>query len=205
MAFRLAHLQERKTQLSEKPRLYSPLTPLLPSPTFLPTQPPPTALPSTNATTNTTPPTPTPMRPLHRLSQSQLQECRLNGLCYYCNNKYTFGHQCKASFNILLGEDDLQENAALCDQPPFPSPELLAFDSPSKISLHALTGSTDPRTLRLTGYIHGKPITILVDSGSTHNFVQPRVAELLRLTISPANPFDVTVGNGSTISCQGRC
>lgn len=44
------------------------------------------------------------------------------------------------------------------------------------ISLHAISGSSSPNTMRLMGMIGNQPVIILVDSGSTHNFLDPRVA-----------------------------
>ena len=38
------------------------------------------------------------------------------------------------------------------------------------ISVNALTGTTSFRTIRVTGYYKKKPLHILIDSGSTHNF-----------------------------------
>ena len=39
------------------------------------------------------------------------------------------------------------------------------------ISLHALTSTTDYQTMRVQGKIKNQLISILVDTGSTHNFV----------------------------------
>lgn len=60
--------------------------------------------------------------------------------------------------------------------------------------------STD--TFRLYGLINHARMTILVDSGSTHNFVQPRVAKFLNLPVQDTLPLHVMVGNGSILDCQ---
>ena len=44
------------------------------------------------------------------------------------------------------------------------------------ISLNALTGFSTPQTLKLIGYIKHRKVIILVDSGSTHNFIHRRIA-----------------------------
>ncbi|KAL4555486.1 hypothetical protein LXL04_038106 [Taraxacum kok-saghyz] len=59
--------------------------------------------------------------------------------------------------------------------------------------------------LRITGYIDNKPITILIDSGSTHNIVQPRIVHHLRLPTVPVRAFPVMVGNGAQLQCTGFC
>ena len=49
------------------------------------------------------------------------------------------------------------------------------------ISVNALSGNHGYQTIRIIGY-HGKnPLHILIDSGSTHNFVDIGIANKLRL------------------------
>jgi hypothetical protein len=45
------------------------------------------------------------------------------------------------------------------------------------ISLNALTGFSSPQTLKLIGYIKHRKVIILVDSGSTHNFIHRRISQ----------------------------
>ena len=53
-----------------------------------------------------------------------------------------------------------------------PAPE----DQP-EISLHALAGVTTPQTMRVKGFFKKLPLTILIDFGSTHNFIDPRITK----------------------------
>lgn len=73
------------------------------------------------------------------------------------------------------------------------------------ISLHALAGVSASDTFRLYGLISSARITILVDSGSTHNFVQPRVAKFLNLPMEDTMALRVMVGNGSVQHCEQLC
>jgi hypothetical protein len=75
----------------------------------------------------------------------------------------------------------------------------------SQISYHALMVHTIPQTLRLLGQIHNQPLTVLVDSGSTHNFIQDRVAKQLGLPLHPAQTFQFLVGNGAELQCTSMC
>lgn len=60
-------------------------------------------------------------------------------------------------------------------------------------------------TFRLYGLINNTHITILVDNGSTHNFVQPRVAKFLNLCMQDTVPLRVMVGNDSVLDCRQLC
>lgn len=55
-----------------------------------------------------------------------------------------------------------------------------------KISLHALIGSLEPKTMRVTGTIENTWVTILIDTWSIHNFLDP--AKLNRVALPQNNP-----------------
>lgn len=48
-------------------------------------------------------------------------------------------------------------------------------------------------------------LTILVDNGSTHNFLQQRIAQFLKLSTQNTHPLQVMVGNGSMLACDQIC
>ncbi|OMO73136.1 reverse transcriptase [Corchorus capsularis] len=58
--------------------------------------------------------------------------------------------------------------------------------------------------MKLTGWLKGHQVRILIDSGSTHNLIQPRLAKHLGLLLEPAPPFSVLVGNGEKLHCFGK-
>jgi phosphoketolase len=57
----------------------------------------------------------------------------------------------------------------------------------------------------MMGQIAKSEVTILVDGGSTHNFVQDRIAKFLNLQAQPTNTLKVMVGNGFEIECHQVC
>jgi hypothetical protein len=40
-----------------------------------------------------------------------------------------------------------------------------------EISFHALAGTAHPQTFRVTGKVGNKELIVLIDGGSTHNFI----------------------------------
>ena len=73
-----------------------------------------------------------------------------------------------------------------------------------KISLYALTGWAAPRTMRVMARIGPYQIIVLIDSGSTHNFINTKLANMLQLPIKPMETFTVRVANGERLTCQGK-
>ncbi|MCI06444.1 hypothetical protein A2U01_0027504, partial [Trifolium medium] len=56
---------------------------------------------------------------------------------------------------------------------------------------------------RFQGSIQGVQVQILLDSGSSDNFLQPRIANCLKLPIQAAESFKVLVGNGNSLTAEG--
>lgn len=64
-----------------------------------------------------------------------------------------------------------------------------------EISFHAMAGTNHPQTIRLLGKIRNNPITVLIDGGSTHNFIDQQVVSKYNLPIVHDKSFQVTVAN----------
>ena len=177
-----------------------------------PSPPPPITPPPHNPSILPSPPSPLPIR---RVTTPEMQDRRNRGLCYNCDDKYHPGHRCtKKQFLLLLADEppasetseptpDSPVSCTIEDitEAPEPIPEVEHFH----LSTAALKGPSSTRTLRVTGRIQELSVTILIDSGSSHNILQPRVAEFLHLPVEAIPSFVVTVGNGQTIQCSGHC
>nr|KYP61158.1 hypothetical protein KK1_023583 [Cajanus cajan]KYP68329.1 hypothetical protein KK1_021950 [Cajanus cajan] len=202
-AIDLAKLVESKLSAS-KARTSTRIVPHKPYSSLPPPKPSLPAPPSSPVPSTTTSPT----LPVKRLTQAQLQERRALGLCYNCDEKFHPTHRCKPKqFLLLLTEDaDPHSTPPIFDPSPPSSPTHIDSTLLSlQLSPQALIGSPSPKTLRFLGSIAGITITILVDTGSSHNILQPRLANHLNLSIHPISPFQVMVGNGDTIPCTGFC
>ena len=58
--------------------------------------------------------------------------------------------------------------------------------------------------MRVSAKVGPHELIVLIDSGSTHNFINERIAELLQLPMVPIEPFNVKVANGDPLKCQER-
>lgn len=135
-----------------------------------------------------------------------MQERRDKGLCYNCDEKFFIGHKCiKPRLYYLEGvesyEGEEQENNSdIKEEHTTEEGE----DSIPSISLHAIAGALEPTTMRLKGVLNHKPVMILIDSGSTHNFIDAEAAKKTQLPISNSQ-LAVQIANGDKISCLGYC
>ena len=49
------------------------------------------------------------------------------------------------------------------------------------------------------------PVVVLIDSGSTHNFIHQRVIEAVHCFVKAVSNFQVKIVDGGTTKCEGRC
>ncbi|KAH6770320.1 hypothetical protein C2S52_015123 [Perilla frutescens var. hirtella] len=141
--------------------------------------------------------------PIRRLSVAEIHERRSKGLCYNYDEKFDRGHQCKERFLVLIGDyEDEDEGMEGALEAKGGDDVIITRDVSC---LNSLDGQGSPRSLRLWGQLRGKHFIVLIDSGSTHNFIQPKVVEDLQLSTEPTKAFQVVVGNGDTMVCKYYC
>ena len=61
-----------------------------------------------------------------------------------------------------------------------------------------------PQTLKIEGYIKNKNLTLLIDSGNTHNFIYYKLSKILNCFVYPAPEFQFMIADGGTINCLGK-
>jgi len=134
-----------------------------------------------------------------RLSQQEMSERRAKGRCYFCDEKYTPEHYLvhKKTQLFCLEVDDEFEDA---------SEELLVEEEENmpQISVNAVSGISDYRTMRVKGMYGNKHLFILIDSGSTHNFIDSTVAKRLGCKVESTGLTRVSVADGRTLKVDGK-
>ena len=73
------------------------------------------------------------------------------------------------------------------------------------LSCNALDGISTPQTLEIKGYIKNKKVIVLIDSGSTHNFIHYKLAKDLICFVYLVPKFQVMITDGGTINCSRKC
>jgi len=131
-----------------------------------------------------------------RLSPEEMAQRRLEGLCFNCPEKFSKEHvkHCtsKGIYFLELAEDeDASEGSGSEDD--------------LQVSVAAITGIQTSATLRLGTTVSGVSAVALVDSGSTHSFIDESLAQRLGFTPEPRPGLSVGVANGDRINTAGIC
>jgi hypothetical protein len=125
--------------------------------------------------------------PIQRISPAQMEDRRKKGLFYNCDAKWQFGHKCQSPKLFVIESVEVCEISTLepvMEGPEMDSMEYTYSEEHPEISLHVITGSSHPKTMRIIGTIGGKKVIILIDSGSTHNFLDSSVVQNSRLLVN---------------------
>ncbi|KAI3756033.1 hypothetical protein L1987_55845 [Smallanthus sonchifolius] len=123
-----------------------------------------------------------PVRNTRRLSTKEMAEKRERGMQLF-NIELIFGDE--PSIDV-----DPVPNGVL------PDPH---------ISIHALTGIPSYSTMEITGSMGTRKLHILIDSWSTHNFIDASLATKLQCALQTVTPMKVTVANGNQLDCSHKC
>lgn len=125
-----------------------------------------------------------------------------NGLCFKCSDKYNREHQCKNPLQLLtieigdFGEILSDETLQVLDL--LDTPQL---EECYRILVHAVAGTEEIQTVRLRAWVGNQIMLILVDSGSTHSFVNKEFATRASCAVRQIPPVTVKVANGAVLQC----
>ncbi|KAD4585722.1 hypothetical protein E3N88_23323 [Mikania micrantha] len=137
----------------------------------------------------------------NRISDAEKQVRYLKGECFRCGDKYGLGHRCKIGTLKLYEIEDDPDMSNEEDQ----GDKEENSNEVAEISLNAILGNSQPTTMKVLGLLNSTEILILVDGGSTHNFISDVLVGELNLTTQSVQPFGVQIGNGDVIRCSRVC
>ena len=126
-------------------------------------------------------------------------------MCYNCDEKKFPGHKCTTHRFLLLLSHNFPEENTMEDYPTTFNDQPTNTPTHIHLSFQALCGAPSTHTFTFDGYIGHLHVTILIDTGSSHNIIQPHLTLHLQLCTVSITPFSVMVGNGNKIQCSSFC
>jgi hypothetical protein len=141
--------------------------------------------------------------------ERQLRDFRkANDLCYYCGEKFLPGHLQKCTkrtkpqvnaivvndLDVELKEDTLNQLAI----------EDALTSEMGQLSLNAISGTENGDSMRLRALVHNKVMLILVDSGSSHSFINSSFVYQAGLSTVPTQTMQLRVANGELLQSNSQ-
>nr|DAD43229.1 TPA_asm: hypothetical protein HUJ06_001459 [Nelumbo nucifera] len=135
-------------------------------------------------------------------STVEMADRRAKGLCMFYDEPFTPGHQLKHKraqlYVVELNDDEDEDDTTEECKEEEPPVELY-------ISMNAIIGNSHFQTMRVTGYHKKRPLQILIDSSSTHNFVDEQVVKKLGCKVETTKPMVVSVAYGNKVYTSTLC
>lgn len=103
---------------------------------------------------------------------------------------------------LVEDEDRIQQEIGSEIEELFDLPEQ---EEEMQISVHALAGHTSHQTIKIIGKVKNRLLTILIDTGSTHCFIDSESAALSGSLIIPTAKMRVDVADGNKMHCAFKC
>ena len=142
--------------------------------------------------------------PLKNLTPSEYQARREKGLCYHCNEEYTANHCCRnQQFNLIIAkeDDEVEEETLLAER----DIEVEQAMDENGISIHGTIGNREKTTIKILGMVKKRSLTILIDSGSTHSFLDCDTAKDLKCELLETTLWLMPVADRGQITYNIKC
>ncbi|KAF9660791.1 hypothetical protein SADUNF_Sadunf19G0000400 [Salix dunnii] len=145
--------------------------------------------------------------PFKKLTPKEIQYKRQNNLCFYCDEKFVRGHKCARKQILLL---DMGYNSSEEEEI---AHELQQIEHKAEITACCITtcalyGTPAPiaiKTMKITAIIKNCVVVVLLDSGSSHNFIHIGLVKKLGWKLDQSYVCDVMIADGGQVQCKGSC
>ncbi|RWW52118.1 hypothetical protein BHE74_00041486 [Ensete ventricosum] len=139
-----------------------------------------------------------------KLTRDELRERSAKGLCWHFDEPWSREyHYNKDRFLMIeLAKDEDNETSEEALEPKEEAMEEVS--QPVDYAVHVLVGYSNRQMMKVGGLLK-QPITILINTGITNNFLNSKIDARLTLQIEGCNKFDVKVTVGRIFNCDQRC
>ncbi|MCH81215.1 Ty3/gypsy retrotransposon protein, partial [Trifolium medium] len=142
------------------------------------------------------------------MHNEEMAERRAKGLCFKCGGKFhPTLHKCpECSLRVLL----LGEGEAMNEEGEIVALEVTENEESEEEeveckSMGMLGTMGEYRTMKIEGMVENMVVLVLIDSGVSHNFISPKLATALGLSITPVAVRSIKLGDGHKVFSQGIC
>lgn len=130
---------------------------------------------------------------------------RSKGLCFTCGERWSRDHKCSTAVQLHVVQELLDALQDVKTVEVSDGEQFLHCEDTSDlmaISQQAIWGTESPNSFRLRGWVQGTELLMLVDSGSTHSFMEESIGLKLAGVKPLRSKLSVKLADGETLSCS---
>ncbi|KAM5554117.1 hypothetical protein ABKV19_026048 [Rosa sericea] len=146
-----------------------------------------------------------------RLTQAEYQERRARNQCFFCDEIFRPGHNCRRGQLMIIEvvQEEIEVEAA---EPPLPElvedrdgVQLQVVEAANQeIELQAMGDGSKTSTMQLKGILNQRKVHVLIDSGASHNFIHPAALTRSKHLVKPIKPLKVRLASGDVMQTKGQ-
>lgn len=138
---------------------------------------------------------------------------RAKGLCYKCKQPFhpMYEYPNKSIRAIIVGEYEEAVSNEISEVAEMESSEFNGIQLHKyhflnmELPFYSVGGIFLSKTMKLRGLVQQKGITVMIDSGASHNFISDRLVLQLQKLIDHTPIFGVRLGDGHRVQFSGVC
>lgn len=142
--------------------------------------------------------------PKNRLDKGEREELRRKKLCFSCREAWQPGHRClgkgKIHYIEVMSDSEDEENVDPNIERASQNTESETGTKQGEGVIASMTGTPHYNIFRVRGVLNGQRVIVMLDSGSTHNFIDAALVERHGLQTEKHEGFDVRVAGGTNLS-----
>lgn len=147
----------------------------------------------------------TPQFPLiKRLTFAEMKATREKGLYYNCDEVYLEGHKCIKQQLYMIGAED-KDSSFLEETSPVNLFIRQDVDEEVEISVLAMSGNVSYSTIKIQGEAKMTSLSILIDNGNTHSFLNSLGAKRCGSYVEPTTDLLMAMDDGNKLVSEARC
>ncbi|RWW40409.1 hypothetical protein BHE74_00054178 [Ensete ventricosum] len=136
---------------------------------------------------------------LKELTREEHRDRFAKGLCWHYNQPWSHGHRCKKGMLLMI--EPIEESK---EEDPEPEEDTKKDMQLVVSTVHALAGYTNPQAMKIEGFLEQQPVIVLIDTKSTNNFMNNKVAARLMFQKEDYSEFNVKVADDRILKCNQK-
>ncbi|KAL6220009.1 hypothetical protein ACLB2K_007767 [Fragaria x ananassa] len=133
-----------------------------------------------------------------RLTQAEFQERRAHNQCFFCDEIFHLGHNCRRGQALMVIE--VEQYEITLQGPEGENGELARVEEndEEEVVLQAMRGGS-ASTMQLKGFCKKKRAHVLIDSGASHNFIHLVLLKSVKATVQTISQVRVKLASGAVM------
>jgi hypothetical protein len=147
-----------------------------------------------------------------RMDEPTRRELRRKQLCFTCKEPWDPTHKCmgkgKAHYIEVISDDEDEDFGHIQNmeaETPGQTEEEDASHDPTtdeKVTIASISGVPKFNTFRMRGVLQGQKVSVLIDGGASHNFIDSTLLQRRHIPTVEFEGFRVEVAGGRTMPCD---